>query len=116
VPPRQPQCPGGRVKSLVSPVHPHVTLRPPRGGGALLTSRGGRVGGGACLPRMTTTKTTTINTTANTSTTKTKMAVWASSASWGHASGKPPMPKEDDMIWQLRSQFGGNSGTPSGHL
>ena len=46
VPPRQPQCPGGRVKSLVSPVHPHVTLRPPRGGGALLSSRGGGVGGG----------------------------------------------------------------------
>ncbi len=48
VPPRQPQCPGGRVKSLVSPVHPHVTLRPPppgRGSVAVIEGRRGWGGG-----------------------------------------------------------------------
>ena len=107
---------------------PRIPRPPPRdpvapwglGGGALSSSRGGGVEGGdvasilrplvphTCLPRMTRTKMVPMNTTANMTTTKTKMAVWASSASWGHASGKPPAPEEDDTIWQLRSRFGGN--------
>ena len=46
VPPRQPQCSGGRVKSLVSPVHPRVILLPPPGGGSVAVIEGRRGWGG----------------------------------------------------------------------
>jgi hypothetical protein len=114
-----PKARGGRFNSLGSPVHPRVILPPPRGGGVVVI-KGRWSGGEQChvhlappwKPHLTSAndndKTTMMNTTANTTMTKTKMAMWLSSASRGHASSKPPMPKEDNMIWQLRSRFGGN--------
>ena len=63
VPPCRPQGPGGRVKSLGSPIHPCVILPPPPEGGSVIVIKGRQGGGGddivsishplgphACLP------------------------------------------------------------------
>jgi hypothetical protein len=121
VPPCRPWGPAGRVRRLGSSVHPCMILSlPPRGGGALSSSKGGGVRVSIARPLTPSSPSATANKDNKNNYDEHKgkrdgneckdscLGILHIVPNRGHARGKPWTPEEVDAIQRLHSRFRGN--------